>query len=434
MTQVSDGSKNPQTWSSRRVLVQLCVMMFLQYFIQGSYLPVASLYVQNALGFTGSQVGFFGSALAVGPILAPYLLGQLVDRMFATERVMACCHFLGGILMIWLYFEKSIWLVMVLGTVYSVLYVPTMMLSNSVAFQHLRNSDFEFPWVRACGTLGFIAPAFLIEMVWLRGLDGPELEQARGVVFAFAGVMGLVMGIYCLMLPHTPPKPSSNRGYAPGVVVGMMRHRHFAVLVVISFLLAIAHKFFFVWNGPFLQVVLQSGGIEGAYELRISSIGQIFELLVMALLGFGIKRFGFKWTLVIGASAYAVRCLMFASVFSFDLAFPARLGIACVGQALHGLCFGCFFAAAYMYVDRVAPADVRGSMQTLYGTFVVALGFFVGGLVGGRVGDHFAVITDGETVRDWSNIWFSCAVLAAACVVGMIAFFPSQLPEEAERV
>jgi nucleoside transporter len=407
-------------------------MMFLQYFIQGSYLPVASLYVQNALGFTADQVGLFSSALAVGPILAPYLLGQLVDRMFSTEHVMAVCHFVAGLLMLLLFAAKDVGLVMVLGTVYSVLYVPTMMLSNSVAFKHLRNSDFEFPWVRAFGTLGFIAPAFIIESVWLAGLEGDELEQARGIVFGLAGMMGLVMGIYCLTLPSTPPQRSVDRRYAPGVVIGMMRYRYFSVLVVISFLLAIAHQFFFVWNGPFLQAILKSGNVTGAYELRISSIGQIFELVVMAFLGFGIKRLGFKSTLVIGASAYTLRCLLFSSVFSLDPAFPAKLVIAGVGQALHGVCFGCFFAAAYMYVDRVSPPDVRGSMQTLYGTFVVALGFLAGGFVGGRVGQYFSVEAGSETIRDWSMIWLSCAILAAACIAGLIAFFPARMPEVTE--
>ena len=103
MSQVNGPEAGSQTWSPPTLLFQLSLMMFLQYFIQGSYLPVASLYVKEALGFTGSQIGYFGSALAVGPILAPYILGQLVDRMFATERVMAFCHFVGGLLMLWLF-------------------------------------------------------------------------------------------------------------------------------------------------------------------------------------------------------------------------------------------------------------------------------------------------------------------------------------------
>src|SRR5690606_9512601 len=132
---------------------RLCLMMFLQYFIQGSYLPIASVYVQDALGFTAAQVGYFGMALALGPILTPFLFGQLVDRYFATERVLAACHLAGGALMLLLYTQTEAWTVIGLGALYSILYVPTMMLTNALSFHHLRNPDREFPKIRLWGTL-----------------------------------------------------------------------------------------------------------------------------------------------------------------------------------------------------------------------------------------------------------------------------------------
>jgi hypothetical protein len=308
-----------------------------------------------------------------------------------------------------------------------------MMLSNSLAFQHLRNRDFEFPWIRAFGTLGFIVPAYLVEFWWLWSLEGSERDEARGVVFAFAGVMGLAMAVYCLSLPHTPPNKKHGHTYAPGIILRMMEQRHFLVLVLVSFVIAIAHKFFFVWNSPFLRAILDSGGITGAYEQSISSIGQVCELAVMAVLGFGIKRFGFKVTLIVGAAAYALRCLLFALVFSVDPAFAGKLAIACIGQALHGFCFGCFLAAAYMYVDRVAPPDVRGSMQTMYGTFVIALGFFFGGIISGWIGDLFIIGDPSDGLRDWTKIWGSCGVLAAVCTVGLALFFPSSANGESGK-
>ena len=158
--------------SSFGLLSRLSLMMFLQYFVQGAYLPIASVYLEKSLGFTPREVGIFISALAVGPILAPFIVGQLVDRMFATERVIAACHFVGGLLMLWLSVQEEVWPVVVLGTLYSILYVPTMMLSNSLSFQHLKDSEMEFPRVRLFGTLGFIMPAFIIELWWLRGLEG----------------------------------------------------------------------------------------------------------------------------------------------------------------------------------------------------------------------------------------------------------------------
>lgn len=417
--------------SSFPLLTRLSAMMFLQYFVQGSYLPIASVYVLDALHFTPLQVGIFGAALAVGPILAPFIVGQLVDRMFATQYVMAFCHATAGLLMLMLAVQNQVWPVMVLGTLYSVLYVPTMMLSNSLAFQHLKNSEMEFPWIRLFGTLGYIVPAYMIEFWWLRGLRGDELDRGRAIAFVLSGLVGLAMAIYCLFLPHTPAQPRQDRRYAPGAVLTMIRYRPFFVLVVVSFLIAIAHQFVITWYSPFLRKILDSGNW-GAYEQSISSIGQIFELGVLAFLGLLIKRLGFKRTMLLGLTAYFLRCLMFSLVFSLDPPFAGKLILAAAGQALHGLCFGCFLAVAYMYVDRIAPRDVRGSMQTVYGTFVVAAGFFIGGFVSGQVGKWFTVGEGDAAVRDWTAIWLSCTALCALCVVVFAALFPKQDPAPAE--
>jgi len=405
---------------------RLSLMMFLQYFVQGCYLPIAALYVEQQLGFSDRQIGYFISALAVGPILAPFLIGQIVDRAFSTERVMAFCHFVGGVLMLALFYQLKFWPVIVLATVYSVVYVPTMMLSNSLTFQHLKNSDMWFPWVRAFGTIGFITPAFIIEPLLMQ-IYGYEL----GIAFALSGCVGILMGLYCLSLPHTPPAQKEKGSYAPGVVLAMLFQRHFLVIVGVTFLICIAHNYFFAFNSRFLEEILAGGGWENpdSYVLRISSIGQWCEIGVMAILGFWLTRFGFKWTLIGGAAAYMVRCLLFSVVFGLDLSFESQLTLACTGQALHGFCFGFFLAVGYMYVDRISPRDVRGSMQNIYGVFVVGLGFFVGGLAAGEVGKWFTTLVNDEPVRNWTGIWLTSAALCALCVVLLFAFYPSKEPD-----
>jgi MFS family permease len=136
--------------------------------------------------------------------------------------------------------------------------------------------------------------------------------------------------------------------------------------------------------------------------------------------------------MVAGAAAYALRCFLLAAVFGLDPVFAGKLAIAVIGQALHGFCFGCFLAAAYMYVDKAAPSDLRGSMQTLYGTFVVAVGLFVGGFISGWVGSLFSTGSGDNVVRDWTSIWLSCAVFSSVCVVAFALFFPGQPSAEEE--
>ena len=432
------------------VRARLSLMMFLQYFIQGSYLPVASLYIEDALNFDKFEVGLFGSALAVGPLFAPFIVGQLVDRHWATQRVLAVSHLLGGLTMLWLYTQTEITGFVILGIIYSILYVPTMMLTNSLAFHHLKQRDREFPLIRLFGTIGFVVPAWWVELYWLKGLEGSELSQARSIILLLAGGFGILMAAYCWTLPHTPPERKDDAKFAPGKVIGLLRIRCLAVLVIISFFVAVVHKFYFVWNSPFLNDVLRSGGITGAWEQRISSIGQLSEVLVMIFLGWLVAKHGFKRTLALGILAYTIRCIVFAVAITIDVNFGLRMGLVIFGQALHGVCFACFLAAAFMLVDRVAPKDIRGSMQNIYGTFVIGLGLFVGGISSGALGKWLTTPPNGATFRnslgivskagmrlnekkdllsDWTLLWLSCALLSALCLVAFLLSFPKEIPE-----
>ena len=432
--------------------LRLYLMMFLQYFVQGCYLPIITLYLIDALGFSAFQIGVFGAALAVGPLLAPFVFGQIVDRHYATERVLAFCHFSGGVIMLALFFQTQYWPVVILGVLYSILYVPTMMLTNSLSFQHLKDSDREFPLIRLWGTIGFVVPAWVAEGIFLRNLSGDELNTGRGIVLAMAGVIGLCMAAYCLTLPHTPPVKSDKKDLAPGKVLKMLKYRHFLILVVVAFIISIVHKFYFQWNSPFISAILKQGGVTGAWEQRISSIGQVFEVIVMAILGFGIKKYGFKTVMLVGLLSYLGRSLIFAYASTIGDVFALSLTLTCLGQAMHGLCFGCFLAAAYIYVDKVAPLDVRGTMQTFFGTFVFGLGMFAGGFISGSIGDFFtskgtdALLRakwsvesqtgileftqknlDGEPLtllRDWPGIWLSSAAIALFATLLFWTLFP----------
>jgi MFS family permease len=458
--------------------LRLDAMMFLQYFIQGSYAPVLTLYVQDALGFGPDQMGLLQAAVAFGPLAAPFVVGQLVDRHLATQHVLAGCHLLGAALMLALWFQTGFWPVAVLGVLYSLTYVPTMMLTNSLAFHHLSDRDREFPAIRLWGTIGFVTPAWLVEGVFLSGLRGDELNRTRGIVLLVSAAGSLAMAVYsATCLPATPPPSRGREDLAPARVLRLLCGPAFVGLVLSSLAIGAAHQFFFVWNGPFLGDVLRTGGATGAWEQRIASLGQIFEVLVMVVLGAAVKRLGFRTVLSVGATAYAVRCVLLAGAAAANgpwlpegstapPTFAALLGsatflkvmslVAC-GEMLHGVCFGCFLAVAFMYVDRLAPKDVRGSMQNIYGNVVVAVGALAGGAIGGRVGAWFTsavgaaplrrewgltgdaglvefVQGTGEkavvAVRDWPGIWSSGALLAILGLVLLALLFPRTAPTE----
>jgi nucleoside transporter len=429
--------------------VRLAAMMFLQYFVQGAFLPVVSLYLQTTLKFGPAELGYFNAAMALGPLVAPFFVGQLVDRRFATQHVLAAFHFLAGGLMLVLWTQRGFWLVMILGTVFSILYVPTMMISNTLAFAHLKDRNRDFPIVRLFGTIGFIIPAWLIEPLWLSRFSGEALDQQRGIVLLFAGVAGILMAVYSMTLPSTPPSSTESREFAPLAAARLLKQRNFLVLVLATFIIGAVHQYFFTWNSPFLKSLLTDAKIDAAYEQRISSIGQIAEIVVMAFLGSMLVGLGFKRTMLVGALAYMTRCLILSGAAALSGPFAARMGLACLGQALHGVCFGCFLAVAFIYVDRESPKDVRGSAQTLYGTLVLGIGFFLGGLIGGWVGKFFSAaklvtvyeLVEGKpsplpkeiVVQDYAMIWLSGAAIAAAGLLLLAMLFPSDRTETAVK-
>lgn len=347
----------------RSVKLRLCGMMFLQYFVQGAYLTIVAAYLKDALHFKPEQIGWFMAAIGVGPVLAPLLVGQLVDRWFSTERVLAAFHFFSGLLMLALYKQTEFGPVVALGTLYSVLYIPTTMLTNSMAFHHLRDRKREFPLVRLCGTIGFIVPAWLIEFYFLQGLQGDALDKARGIVFAVSGIGGLVMALYCLMLPYTPPDPAASGKFAPGVVFGLLKRRDFAALFGVSFFIAMAHQYYFNFNPSLVKQVLERGG-HADWLQRFTTISQITEIFAMVMLGGAIARLGYKRVMLIGTLCYSLRCVLLAGAFTWALPNTAAYLVAGIGQGLHGFCFAFFLAAAFIYLDQASPPDVKGSMQT----------------------------------------------------------------------
>lgn len=463
----------------RSIKLRLYVMMFLQYFVQGCYLPVISVYLEEAMGLNKGQIGLFGTALAIGPLFSAMVLGQLADRRFATQRVLAVSHLAGAVLMFLLYASiqyfgasagRGFWMVLLLGVGYAVLYAPSMMLTNALAFHHLKDSSREFPLVRLWGTIGFVLPAWIVEYFFLSGSQTDLLNNARGVTLLFAAGAGALMGVYCLTLPDTPPRKGASK-LALTQILALLRSRAMLVLTLVALGVAVVHKFYFVLNSPYLKAMLYRGG-EAGWEGRIASIGQVAEVGVMALLALLIARLGFKWTMALGITAYIVRSLLLAGAATIDGDFALSMSLIALGQAMHGFCFACFLAAGFMFVDRTATDDIRASMQNFFGTFVLGIGFLLGGLVAGWVGHAFeapnqtelgmvagtsgwtavyqqegapedsvrarlgiqsqagwTVVVGQNRRQDWAGTWTASAAMALVCLVVFVLFFP-RLPDD----
>lgn len=387
---------------------RLGAMMFLEYAIWGSWAPVLSAYLQNNLGFTGSQLGIIFSLLPLATIISPFLGGQLADRYFNSEKVIGVLQILGGILLIVTAsvtsFQQMMWLMLL----YCLVYAPTLALTNSIAFVNLRNSEEEFGAIRVWGTIGWIAAGWILAG-WRWLAKSPEGIAIKGDTLLLAGIFSLIMGLYSFSLPHTPPKKDAAKPWAFLEAIKMLKDKNFLVFAIISFVVATELQFYYVLTSPFLT---QAVGVNQKSVSLVMTIAQIAEIFVMAfMLSWALKKFGMRNTLTLGILAWPIRYIIFV------IGKPSWLVIASL--ALHGFCYVFFFTAAYIYVDNIAPKDIRHSAQSLIATIILGFGNFVGSLFCGWIQDVFT--KDG--VVNWRGTFLVPTVLTLVCLVIFVAFF-----------
>lgn len=400
--------------------IKLSVMMFLQYFVWGTWLPMLGQQIgPNGVNLDAREIGWVFTVYGFGAILGPFIIGQLADRYFATEKLMAACHLIGGLLLIATAYATSFWPIFGLLFLYCNLYMPTMGLSNSITFRNLpEGHQDKFPGIRLWGTIGWIA-AGLFFAFYLKQGDNPALRSLFDAVgkpdyrdcLRVAGVFSMLYGLYCFALPHTPPVPAAptdsiEKKSAVMESLALMRFRSFAVLVVVAGLIGIMLAFYFACENYFLEDIGTNPKEVGAYM----TIGQIAEAAVMVLVPITVAKLGVKRTMLLGAGMWALRFLL------STIGQPWWLMIASIG--LHGFCFGFFFVVAQMYVDRAATGDIKASAQNLLIFIIYGMGTIVGSILAGELLKQFR--------PEWSKIWVGPLVLTLLCMAIFAALFKGE--------
>jgi len=382
------------------IRAKLSIMMFLQYFTWGAFFVSMGTYLSK-LNFSGERIGLAYGTSALGAILAPFLVGMVADRFFATQRILAVLHLLGAGLL------YAVSTVTEFGTFYPLLllyficYMPTLALTNSLAFSHMSSPEKQFPAVRVLGTIGWIVAGLLIGY-----LQYAETNQALQV----AAISSVVLGLYCLALPHTPPPKAGQRVSVRDVLgldaLGLMKEWSFLVFVIGSFLICIPLQFYYGFTNQFLTEI----GVSNATGKM--TIGQMSEIGFMLIMPLFFVRLGVKYMLLVGMVCWAIRYVLFAFGNSTD-----GMWMLYIGLALHGICYDFFFVTGYIYVDKKAPEAIRASAQGLITLITLGIGGFIGTWLAGRTSDYFT--TDGA--HNWQDFWLVPAV-AAAVVTVIFAF------------
>jgi nucleoside transporter len=291
---------------------------------------------------------------------------------------------------------------------YTLCYMPTLALTNSLSFHHMKDPSQEFPRVRVLGTIGWIVAGLVVGRLGLEAFSTP-MKLAAGA--------SVLMGLYCLMLPHTPPKQAG----APvtfGSILGLdalqlMKDRSFAVFVLGSFLICIPLQFYYAFTNLFLNEV---GVSEPASKMTMGQMSEIFFMLVMP---FFFARLGVKKMLLIGMASWVTRYLLFAYGNSGTLVWLFYTAIL-----LHGICYDFFFVAGQIYVDQRAPVKIRGAAQGFLAFATFGVGWFLGSWSAGKVVQAYSVVQGGEVAgHHWDKIWVIPAIGAAVVLVLFQFFF-----------
>ncbi|MDX1947448.1 MAG: MFS transporter [Pirellulaceae bacterium] len=423
------------------IRTRLSVMMFLQFFIWGAWLPLIFGYLP-ALKFDDNQQFFILGAFNFAAIVAMFFSTQFADRNFSAERFLAFSHLIGGISILGCAATTSFWPFFIFMLVHCLFYVPTISITNSIAFANVKDPQRDFGLVRLWGTIGWIAaswPFVLILADWAKvpalgsvsviqwlgavlgnGKTGDALVSATRYTFIAAGTASLVLAAFSLLLPHTPPKPAAkgDSAFAWLDAMKLLGVPFMLVLFLVTFIDATVHQCYFVWTGRYLISI----GIPANWVMPAMSVGQFAEIGTMAVLGAFLKMLGWRWTMVIGILGHAVRF----AVFAF---FPDPVPAVAV-NVLHGVCYAFFFATVYIFVDEFFPKDARSSAQGLFNLLILGIGPLVGNFVGPRLLSFFTVkIANGVEVVNFSRLFLipSFAALVAAVMLALL-FHP---PEKA---
>jgi nucleoside transporter len=388
-------------------------MMFLEYVIWGSWLPLLALYLGNVLKFTAGDIGWIFATPAVACVVGLFVGGQLADRWMSVEKLLALLHAIGGVAMFAMSRQTSFWPFFLLMLVYQLAFTPTLSLTNAIAFHHVQDARDDFGKIRLWGTIGWIAASWPFVFL-LAGKTGAALDTALSSIFVVAGLASFGLAAFSLTLPPTPPTADQSRANAPFAAIKLLAMPAFLVLFIVTFMDALVHQAYFQWTSPFLE----RAGLPANWIMPAMSIGQIAEIATMAVLGLVLKRLGWRTTMAIGVAAHAARFFIYA------IGDPLWLMVAV--NVVHGMCYAFFFAAVYIFVDENFPRDSRASAQGLFNLLILGLGPFVGSLLWGALGDRLQ--TPAGQV-DFTRLFLGPAWLAvAAMLLLLVAFRPPARP------
>lgn len=417
---------------------RLSVMMFLQFFVWGAwYVSQTGFMNEKGMG------GLISWAYTVGPIAAivsPFFLGMIADKFFPTQRVLAALHVLGGVVMLLVpqsaatfvdsktsgaaYLQPYILLLLL----HMLCYMPTLGLTTSLALTHMTKPERQFPMIRVWGTIGWIVGNIVVggnlktwglDVEWIASGDKSPMQ------FYVTGAAGILLGIFSLSLPHTPPPLKGTKSSVRQILgldaLALFAKPSYLVFLIASFLLCIPLAGYYNQARNFVEA---TGFTNATMTMSYGQMSEIFFMLIMPLC---FARLGAKWMLAVGMLAWVVRYGLFAGAWggagSDDVKWMVLGGIL-----LHGICYDFFFVTGMVFVEKSAPPHIRGQAQGFLVLLTQGLGMLIGAQAFGWLVNRHTTVSNPDTpleatVVAWDKIWMAPCIMAAVILVAFVLLF-----------
>ena len=392
------------------IRLQLSFLFFLEFFIWGAWFVTMGTFLSQEFSASGGQLAKAYETQSIGAIIAPFVIGLIADRYFAAQKILGILHLLGAALLFTVSNAESFEGFYPYIFIYMLLYMPTLALANSVAFNQMKDPSKQFASIRVLGSVGWIFAGLTI------GYLGCEGTQNLKFTFYMAATASALLGLYSFFLPSTPPRLGSDQSISLREILGLdalalLKDRGFLFFFIASILICIPLAFYYQHANQFLNEV----GMEAAASKMI--LGQISEVLFLLLLPLFIKRYGIKNALIVGIMAWGVRYLLFAFGDSGSQAWMLLFGII-----LHGICYDFFFVSGQIYTDFKAGETYKSTAQGLITLATYGIGMLIGFRFAGWLTDQYVT----ETGHLWKDIWIQPAIFSFVVLTLFLFLFKNE--------
>lgn len=406
-------------------------MSFLQFFVWGAWLITVGNYWFATKQWSGSEFGAIFSTLGLSSILMPALTGIIADKFINAERLYGILHILGGLALCYIPQVETpssfFWIIFAA----MLCYMPTISLSNSIAYAILKNNKFDvvkvFPPIRVWGTIGFIIA------MWITNISG---NKASANMFYIAAIAAIGLGIYSFTLPKCPPKNLISSNSSLAQKLGLDSFKLFgtykiALFLVFSMFLGAALQLTNMYGDTFLSdfsnIPEYSDSFVVKYSTIIMSISQISETLFILAIPFFLKRFGIKQVMLISMLAWVLRFGLFA--FGDPSGGLWMIILSCI---VYGMAFDFFNISGSLFIETSTDSTIRSSAQGLFMMMTNGFGAILGSSVSGYLIDKYFTVNG---TKDWHSIWISFAIYAAIIAISFTVLFKHKHnPKELENV